>query len=161
MTTQLWHGGWLKTRRTVNASQSATAYFPGHSNPTSTRSQEMAEYDDVLTNQPVVIDNVCSTCSPSRPRAHLALLRVRAQSRQASLVKIIQNVSSLPCMYLSHFYMELHTNHTPPQRRATKACPRHGRCSRRRCLHWPSSARVSWPSKNQVSYGAWDRYRLG
>lgn len=32
----------------------------------------MAEYEDVLTNQPVVIDNVCSTCSPSRLRAHLA-----------------------------------------------------------------------------------------
>ena len=80
----------------------ATTYHyrtAGYSNPTSPHSQEMAEYEDVLTNQPVVIDNVCSTRCPSRPCAYLAPLRVQALSRRASLAKIIQNASSHPCMY--------------------------------------------------------------
>jgi hypothetical protein len=60
-----------------------------------------SEYEDVLTNQPVVIDNV-----GTYERAHLLLLtpgsRAREPSRLGSLAKIIPNASSLHCERISY-----------------------------------------------------------
>lgn len=58
-----------------------------------------AEFDDVLTNQPVVIDNVFYFSSGDELKLINYHERRRAlgQSKQVSLAKIIQNVSSRLC----------------------------------------------------------------
>jgi hypothetical protein len=59
-----------------------------------------AEYDDVLTNQPVVIDNVCVAFFQSlnvTAYDHCTIPRVQGQSRRALQDKIIRNVSFHHC----------------------------------------------------------------
>lgn len=60
----------------------------------------MTEYDDVLTNQPVVIDNVRAGLRFSPIAPFLTRHRARARSKLASLARSTQSRSSRPSMSL-------------------------------------------------------------
>lgn len=129
------------------------------------------EFEDVLTNQPVVIDNVRSPfCYRELSSSMLIVVvkyRAPGPSRLDSLGKTILNASSRLCASFtsstgsrrkrswSDTFMYL------IQRRTAKACAGHGRRVGGRRLHRAQSTRSPRIAQDQVPDGTRDRDGLG